>query len=130
MRFPNKVWIVIIVILVVGVIFSIVSALYREILYISEEDAIEIAKRECMGFDDQIKADFITCKKANERFNDSCYPGNTRIWLVSVDGTFPVYPPPRPDESPNEPIKFPHCYAFIDAKTGQSMGIMKTGERK
>ena len=136
MRFSSRYW-VFLVALVVGVIFfSVGSALVRKILYISKEEAIEYAKRECMREGSNmdpynIEAEFLTWKKANNRLEHPDIggdPGNTRTWLVSMDGSFLIYGPPPPDGSPNEPIDFPHCFIILDAKTGKAMRHTKTGD--
>ena len=108
----------------------------RDRTYISEEEAIEFAKRECMiegsNMDPfNIKAELLTWEKANQKLGKKDLggtPRSTLTWLVSMDGSFLVYGPPSPDGSPNEPIEFPHCSVILDAKTGEHMLTINTGK--
>lgn len=124
MKTSTRRWDYVIFFIVEAILLSSGCALVRDLWYISEEEAIEIARRECTiegsNMDTyNVEAELMTWEEASERLDQSVkgeHARNTKAWFVSMDGPFFVYPP---DSS--EPLEFPHCFIILDAKTGDLM---------
>ena len=111
------------------VMISSGCAAFRDMIYLSEKEAIEIARLECKVEQDKVEsylveADFLTWEIASARLDTpeiNKYPQNTQTWLVSF---IEMYPLKTKEGTPAIPLT--RCNVALDAMTGELMGIITT----
>ena len=111
------------------VMISSGCARFRDLIYLSEIEAIDIARRECKVEEEKmesylVEADLLTWEIASARLDTSDinkYPRNTQTWFVSFIEMYPLK-----TKEGTSAIPLTRCNLALDAITGESMGIITT----